>query len=238
MACGRRKARGPPLTSTAPESGRSRRVSETCFPPEAVVSHLPFYGFGGHHYRFGGNRPCARAREGGDGGSHAAPRRARTGGPSSAREDRQGQHLPEKGSAPGRFWKRPQWNRRLEAARPHRGEGRRPRRLPRTGAAQGQGRRAHSEEVGEASGPRPQPLGTLQDVVTSVSPTGEGGTEMHGNGRGRGRPAGATSSRRRRGVGAAVPRGLLCGQPQRLLPPEPPEPPRARAADADACGSL
>lgn len=144
-----------------------------------------------------------------------------------------------KGSAPGRFWKRPQWNRRLEAARPHRGEGRRrPCRLPRTGAAQGQGRRAHSEEVGEASGPRPQPLGTLQDVVTSVSPTGEGGTEMHGNGRGRGSPAGATSSRPRRGVGAAVPRGLLCGQPQRLLPPEPPEPPRARAADADACGSL
>lgn len=92
--------------------------------------------------------------------------------------------------------------------------------------------------VGEASGPRPQPLGTLQDVVTSVSPTGEGGTEMHGNGRGRGSPAGATSSRPRRGVGAAVPRGLLCGQPQRLLPSEPPEPPRVRAADADACGSL
>lgn len=92
--------------------------------------------------------------------------------------------------------------------------------------------------VGEASGSRPQPLGTLQDVVTSVSPTGEGGTEMHGNGRGRGSPAGATSSRPRRGVGAAVPRGLLCGQPQRLLPSEPPEPPRARAADADACGSL
>lgn len=67
MACGRRNAPGPPLTSTAPESGRSRRVSETCFPREAVVSHLPFYGFGGHHYRFRGNRPCAQAREGGDG---------------------------------------------------------------------------------------------------------------------------------------------------------------------------
>lgn len=90
-------------------------------------------------------RPGQRGRRR---GSHAAPRRARTGGPSSAREDRQGQHLPEKGSAPGRFWKRPQWNRRLEAARPHRGEGRRPRRLPRTGAAQGQGRRAHSEGLG------------------------------------------------------------------------------------------